>query len=170
MVVHARIWLGCYMNFFLWKIWKVHFPRLTYWLCISLFFPLDAQIPDWFGGESSGSTKGNPFPLPDVYSMAQQRNVRPLNHTEMLHCYCINRACCVQKRCFTLGSPDLVWTTWLFFQQKSLGEIKQLLREAPLEENRKRELSSAIHVYFKDWLYGNDFSFICFCFIEAESI
>ncbi|KAF5474076.1 hypothetical protein F2P56_006013 [Juglans regia] len=70
-------------------------------------------IPDWFGGESSGSTKGNPFPLPDVYSMAQQRN------------------------------------------QKNLGEIKQLLREAPLEENRKRELSSALHVYFKDWLYAS---------------
>ncbi|KAG2686976.1 hypothetical protein I3760_09G031900 [Carya illinoinensis] len=85
-------------------------------------------IPDWFGGESSGSTKGNPFPLPDVYLMAQQRN------------------------------------------QKNLGEIKQLLREAPLEENRKRELSSALHVYFKDWLYGNDFSFICFCFIEVLSL
>lgn len=40
------------------------------------------------------------------------------------------------------------------FQQKNLGEIKQLLKEASLEENRKRELSCAIHVYFKDWLYG----------------
>lgn len=40
-------------------------------------------------------------------------------------------------------------------QQKNLGEIRQLLREAPLEESRKRELSSALHVYFKDWLYGN---------------
>jgi len=40
-------------------------------------------------------------------------------------------------------------------QQKNLGEIKQLLREAPLEESRKRELSTALHVYFRDWLYGN---------------
>lgn len=70
-------------------------------------------IPNWFGGESSGSTKDNPFQLPDVYLMAQQRN------------------------------------------QKNLGEIKQLLREAPLEETRKRELSSALHAYFKDWLYAS---------------
>ncbi|KAJ0051438.1 hypothetical protein Pint_01345 [Pistacia integerrima] len=70
-------------------------------------------IPNWYGGESPGSTKDNPFPLPDAYMTSQQRN------------------------------------------QKNLGEIKQLLREAPLEENRKRELSSALHVYFKDWLYGN---------------
>jgi hypothetical protein len=42
-------------------------------------------------------------------------------------------------------------------QEKNLGEIRQLLREAPLEESRKRELSSALHVYFKDWLYGNNF-------------
>jgi len=43
----------------------------------------------------------------------------------------------------------------LSLQQKSLEEIRQLLREAPLEESRKRELSSALHVYFRDWLYGN---------------
>ncbi|XP_022746372.1 TBCC domain-containing protein 1-like isoform X1 [Durio zibethinus] len=39
--------------------------------------------------------------------------------------------------------------------QKNLGEIKQILREAPLEENRKRELSCALHIYFKDWLYAS---------------
>ncbi|XVE75689.1 hypothetical protein DITRI_Ditri12bG0113100 [Diplodiscus trichospermus] len=69
-------------------------------------------IPNWFEGESTGSTKDNPFPLPDAYMKSQQRN------------------------------------------QKNLGEIKQILREAPLEENRKRELSCALHVYFKDWLYA----------------
>ncbi|XP_021893961.1 TBCC domain-containing protein 1-like [Carica papaya] len=69
-------------------------------------------IPNWFGGDP-GSTKDNPFPLPDVYMASQQRN------------------------------------------QKNLGEIKQLLKEASLEENRKRELSCAIHVYFKDWLYAS---------------
>ncbi|KAF7818970.1 TBCC domain-containing protein 1 [Senna tora] len=70
-------------------------------------------IPDWFGGESTGSTKDNPFTLPDAYMASQLRN------------------------------------------QKNLGEIRKLLREAPLEENRKRELSSALHVYFKDWLYAS---------------
>ncbi|KAK2976141.1 hypothetical protein RJ640_010676, partial [Escallonia rubra] len=70
-------------------------------------------IPNWFGGESSGSTKDNPFPLPDVYMASQQRN------------------------------------------HKNLGELKQILRETPLEDSRKRELSSALHVYFKEWLYGN---------------
>nr|AFK39829.1 unknown [Medicago truncatula] len=39
--------------------------------------------------------------------------------------------------------------------ERNLGEIRQLLREAPLEESRKRELSFALHVYFKDWLYAS---------------
>ncbi|KAA8517006.1 hypothetical protein F0562_017176 [Nyssa sinensis] len=70
-------------------------------------------IPNWFGGESSGSTKDNPFPLPDVYMASQQRN------------------------------------------NSNLGEIKQVLRETQLEESRQRELSSALHLYFKDWLYAS---------------
>ncbi|GAU23445.1 hypothetical protein TSUD_331430 [Trifolium subterraneum] len=70
-------------------------------------------IPKWLGGESTGSTKDNPFILPEAYMASQQRN------------------------------------------EKNLGEIRQLLREAPLEESRKRELSSALHVYFKDWLYAS---------------
>lgn len=41
------------------------------------------------------------------------------------------------------------------FQQKNLGEVKQILRETELEDSRKRELASALHVLFKDWLYGN---------------
>ncbi|CAL5420895.1 unnamed protein product [Camellia sinensis] len=68
-------------------------------------------IPNWFEGESSGSTKGNPFPLPDVYMSSQHRN------------------------------------------HNNLGEIKQILKETQLEDSRKRELSSALHVYFKEWLY-----------------
>ncbi|XP_047327391.1 TBCC domain-containing protein 1-like isoform X2 [Impatiens glandulifera] len=36
----------------------------------------------------------------------------------------------------------------------NLGELKQILRETQLEDNRKRELSSALHMYFKDWLYA----------------
>ncbi|XP_057982488.1 uncharacterized protein LOC131167679 isoform X2 [Malania oleifera] len=38
---------------------------------------------------------------------------------------------------------------------KNLGEIKQILKEAPLEDSRKRELSCAIHMHFKDWLYAS---------------
>ncbi|WCJ33971.1 Tubulin binding cofactor C domain-containing protein [Euphorbia peplus] len=70
-------------------------------------------IPNWITGESSGSTKDNPFPLPEAYMSSHERNL------------------------------------------KNLGEIKQLLKEAPLEENRKRELSSALHLLFKDWLYAS---------------
>ncbi|KAE9615852.1 putative C-CAP/cofactor C-like domain-containing protein [Lupinus albus] len=70
-------------------------------------------IPNWLGGDSTGSTENNPFLLPDAYMASQLRN------------------------------------------QKNLGEIRQLLREAPLEESRKKELSSALHVYFKDWLYAS---------------
>uniref|UniRef100_A0A803LFW4 TBCC domain-containing protein 1 n=1 Tax=Chenopodium quinoa TaxID=63459 RepID=A0A803LFW4_CHEQI len=36
----------------------------------------------------------------------------------------------------------------------NLGEVKQVLQETPLDESKKRELSSALHVLFKDWLYG----------------
>nr|VDD09559.1 unnamed protein product [Brassica oleracea] len=70
-------------------------------------------IPNWFSGEDTGSTKDNPFPLPDTYMAAQQRNL------------------------------------------KNLDETRRSLRETPLEENRKKELSSALHVYFKDWLYAS---------------
>ncbi|KAL0756378.1 hypothetical protein Bca101_094046 [Brassica carinata] len=70
-------------------------------------------IPNWFNGEEIGSTKDNPFPLPDPYMAAQQRNL------------------------------------------KNLEETRRSLSETPLEENRKKELSSALHVYFKDWLYAS---------------
>ncbi|KAL9302525.1 putative TBCC domain-containing protein [Arabidopsis thaliana] len=70
-------------------------------------------IPNWFAGEAIGSTKDNPFPLPDAYKAVQQTNL------------------------------------------KNLEETRQSLRETPLEENRKRELTTAFHMYFKDWLYGN---------------
>ncbi|ESR50284.1 hypothetical protein CICLE_v10031101mg [Citrus x clementina] len=73
---------------------------------------IDFLIPNWFGGECAGSTKANPFPLPDAYVAAQQR------------------------------------------KQKSWVEIKKLIKEAPLDDNRKREVSSALHVYFRDWLYA----------------
>ncbi|KAL8463939.1 hypothetical protein ACS0TY_033758 [Phlomoides rotata] len=38
---------------------------------------------------------------------------------------------------------------------KSLEEVKKILREAQLEESRKRELSNALHACFKDWLYAS---------------
>ncbi|CAL5350629.1 unnamed protein product [Camellia sinensis] len=37
----------------------------------------------------------------------------------------------------------------------NLGEIKQILKETQLEDSRKHELSSALHVYFKEWLYAS---------------
>ncbi|KAJ0743024.1 putative TBCC domain-containing protein [Helianthus annuus] len=70
-------------------------------------------IPNWFQDEGCGSTKDNPFPLPDVYMSSQQKN------------------------------------------DKNLVEVKQILKETQLEDNRKRELSTALHVYFKDWLYAS---------------
>jgi len=33
------------------------------------------QIPNWFGAESTGATKGNPFMLPDAYMASQHKNV-----------------------------------------------------------------------------------------------
>ncbi|KAG5007351.1 hypothetical protein JHK82_025268 [Glycine max] len=52
-------------------------------------------------------------------------------------------------------SSSSIFSLFNYCFKSLLGEIRQLLREAPLEESRKRELSSALHVYFKDWLYGN---------------
>ncbi|KAL0383734.1 UNVERIFIED_CONTAM: hypothetical protein Scaly_0660700 [Sesamum calycinum] len=68
-------------------------------------------IPNWLGSDQAGSTKDNPFPLPDAYLASQQKN------------------------------------------HKNLVEVKQILRETQLEESRKRELSTALHACFKDWLY-----------------
>ncbi|XP_042004249.1 TBCC domain-containing protein 1-like [Salvia splendens] len=73
----------------------------------------DLVIPNWLEGEQSGSTKDNPFPLPDTYLASKQKKA------------------------------------------KSLEEVKQILKESQLEENRKRELSSALHSCFKDWLYAS---------------
>ncbi|KAH0721240.1 hypothetical protein KY290_006733 [Solanum tuberosum] len=73
-------------------------------------------IPNWFEGQQSGSTKDNPFPLPEAYLASQQRNL------------------------------------------KNLEETKNSLKDIDLDESRKREVATALHVCFKDWLY--DFSFI----------
>ncbi|KAJ4896108.1 Tubulin binding cofactor C domain-containing protein [Raphanus sativus] len=83
-------------------------------------------IPNWFSGEEIGSTKDNPFPLPDPYTAAQQRNL------------------------------------------KNLEETRRSLRETPLEENRKKELSTALHVYFKDWLYASGNIRQLYCLQETQ--
>ncbi|CAI9301308.1 unnamed protein product [Lactuca saligna] len=38
---------------------------------------------------------------------------------------------------------------------KNLVEVKQILKESQLEDTKKREVSTALHVYFKDWLYAS---------------
>lgn len=53
------------------------------------------------------------------------------------------------------------------FQQKSLGELRQLIQEASLEENRKREFSSVLHVHFKDWLHGTLHSLALISYIQT---
>ncbi|GAB4843796.1 hypothetical protein Ancab_013761 [Ancistrocladus abbreviatus] len=70
-------------------------------------------IPNWFAGESPGSTTENPFTVPEVYVASQLKN------------------------------------------RNSLVDIKQVLGEISLEDAKKRELSAALHVYFKDWLYAS---------------
>nr|KAJ0206985.1 hypothetical protein LSAT_V11C500288550 [Lactuca sativa] len=50
--------------------------------------------------------------------------------------------------------PD-VYMTCQRRNENNLVEVKQILREAPLEDSRKKELSNALHVYFKDWLYAS---------------
>ncbi|XP_042485458.1 TBCC domain-containing protein 1-like [Macadamia integrifolia] len=58
----------------------------------------------------------------------------------------------------TKHNPFPLPEVYMASQQKNhqnLGDIKQALRDLQLEENRKRELSSALHIYFKDWLYAS---------------
>ncbi|CAL5420234.1 unnamed protein product [Camellia sinensis] len=80
-----------------------------------------------FEGESSGSTKTNPFPLPDVYMSSQYRH------------------------------------------HNNLGEIKQIFKETQPEDSRKGELSSALHVYFKEWLYASRNIWQLYC-LQAENL
>nr|XP_043609072.1 TBCC domain-containing protein 1 [Erigeron canadensis] len=70
-------------------------------------------IPNWLEGQASGSTKDNPFSLPEAYQSSQRRN------------------------------------------ENNLVEVQQMLREAALEDGRRKELSNALHVYFRDWLYAS---------------
>lgn len=64
--------------------WPFYYDIMIYILAFSLFFFFlsthSAQIPDWLGREPIGSTKYNPFPLPDDYMESQQRNVHALDH------------------------------------------------------------------------------------------
>ncbi|KAL5707993.1 hypothetical protein ACHQM5_018835 [Ranunculus cassubicifolius] len=58
----------------------------------------------------------------------------------------------------TKHNPFILPDAYMESQQKchqSLVEIKQALSDAQLEESRKRELSSALHANFKDWLYAS---------------
>ena len=80
-------------------------------------------------------------------------------------------SCCISLYCIYYMSLHFLYYQWcfsislgflpcnlydcFFYQKKNIREIKQLLREAPLKENRKWELSCSLHLLFKDWLYGN---------------
>ncbi|KAI3910320.1 hypothetical protein MKW92_017962 [Papaver armeniacum] len=58
----------------------------------------------------------------------------------------------------TKQNPFALPDVYMASQEKNhqgLEEIRQALRDIQLEENRKRELSCALHVYFKDWLYAS---------------
>lgn len=39
-------------------------------------------------------------------------------------------------------------------KQAVLGDTQKTIRELQLDENRKKELASALHAQFKDWLYA----------------
>lgn len=54
------------------------------------------------------------------------------------------------------------------FQHLVVNDIKQELRDVQLEENRKRELACALHVHFRDWLYGRDYLFSFCVFIDCS--
>lgn len=58
----------------------------------------------------------------------------------------------------TKDNPFSLPEPYLTSQQKKhthLGEAKQILKETLLDEGKKKELSCALHVLFKDWLYAS---------------
>lgn len=58
----------------------------------------------------------------------------------------------------TKDNPFSLPEPYLTSQQKKhthLGEAKQILKETQLDESKKKELSCALHVLFKDWLYAS---------------
>ncbi|XP_024516205.1 TBCC domain-containing protein 1 [Selaginella moellendorffii] len=59
---------------------------------------------------------------------------------------------------FTRANPFLLPKLYLMAQQqrnKAMENLRHLLQNVPLDDNRKRDLSNAIHAHFKEWLYGS---------------
>ncbi|KAK9664580.1 hypothetical protein RND81_14G053200 [Saponaria officinalis] len=50
--------------------------------------------------------------------------------------------------------PEAYMTSQLN-KHSNLAEAKQILQETPLDDAKKRELSCALHLLFKDWLYSS---------------
>ncbi|KAJ8500229.1 hypothetical protein OPV22_010781 [Ensete ventricosum] len=40
-------------------------------------------------------------------------------------------------------------------KHSNLADVQEAIRDVQLDENRKRELASALHVHFRDWLYAS---------------
>lgn len=58
----------------------------------------------------------------------------------------------------TKDNPFPLPEIYLASQRKkysTLVEIQQALRDVPIDEMKRRELASALHVHFKDWLYAS---------------
>ncbi|XP_078432334.1 uncharacterized protein LOC144703911 [Wolffia australiana] len=58
----------------------------------------------------------------------------------------------------TKDNPFRLPEAYFVSQRKRLSaleDIQQALKNAQLEEHRKRELASALHLHFKDWLYAS---------------
>jgi len=63
-----------------------------------------------------------------------------------------------EQQLLTRANPFLLPKPYLLAQQhrcKAAENLKQNLKNTPLEEGKKRELFSAIHGHFKDWLFAS---------------
>lgn len=50
------------------------------------------------------------------------------------------------------------WLTAIrLFQDMALDDVLQAFRDAQLEDENNRELICALHLHFKEWLYGKGF-------------
>ncbi|KAJ7563925.1 hypothetical protein O6H91_03G130600 [Diphasiastrum complanatum] len=63
-----------------------------------------------------------------------------------------------QDQPLTMSNPFPLPKAYLLAQQQrvpAMENLRQMLKDAPLNESNKRELSNAIHAHFKEWIYAS---------------
>ncbi|KAJ6845208.1 TBCC domain-containing protein 1-like [Iris pallida] len=79
-------------------------------------------------------------------------------HPDQFTTFLIPKWFAVESTKPTIDNPFTLPETYIASLRKNLSilnDIQQVIRNAQLEDNQKRNLSCALHVHFKDWLYAS---------------